>query len=543
MWSLVLIAEAVAGGPLAPIGSARPLVSDDLHALLPTRTDTAVAVGAWPREDGWRVSPVRAWLGGGERVALIGEVVRPDAEVLAVEARGIDGDGAVGPWVPLEETWREDTTRVASAELGGWWPAAQLRVADAIATSRFGWEMIVPLEDRAARADASEPVPPPLSSGLDALGVVTRSEWGASATTCSTPEDDWYRFAVHHTAGTQTYGGTVEGAVRALQAYALGSGEYCDIPYQFLVGYDGSLYEGRPLSYQSGATGGNNPGNIAVCFLGCYSGSACGSLSNDDTDGMIVSARALVDVLASDHAIAVSEDTLRGHRDWPDNSTNCPGDYVYARLDEVREPNAPYTATVVGWGFDGDDGTGLRIEQGTEIEVWIDARNDGTRDWTVGGTFLAPLPRDVASPYAGSGWPSPTRAATPSAPVSPGQTARLSFRLRGDTLGAGSVSFALVQEALTWFASAPYGGGPAEGTVIVPFEVVAPTEPRDTAPPDDTGPAGGGPAALPGERVAIGAGCGCAVAERGAGLPIGMMSVAALTMLAAARRRPPVAGA
>ena len=64
--------------------------------------------------------------------------------------------------------------------------------------------------------------------------------------------------AIHHTAGSQTYGGTVEGSVRALQAYAFSTGEYCDIPYQFLVGYDGSLWEGRPYDYYSGATGGGN---------------------------------------------------------------------------------------------------------------------------------------------------------------------------------------------------------------------------------------------------------------------------------------------
>jgi N-acetylmuramoyl-L-alanine amidase len=523
--SLLLIGLALAAPGPPPI--------DDLHALLPTRTDTAVAVGAWAREDGWSVSPARAWLGGGERVALIAEATR--AEPLAIEARGVDDDGAAGPWVPLEETWREDTTRVAAAELGGWWPAAQLRLADPGAVRRLGWEMIVPVEERADEPAVSEPVPPPLSSGLDALGVVTRGDWGASATTCTTTEDDWYRFAVHHTAGTQTYGGTVEGAVRALQAYSTGSGEYCDIPYQFLVGYDGSLYEGRPLTYLSGATYNNNPGNIAVCFLGCYSGSACGSLSNDDTDVMIVAARALVDVLAADHAISVSSDTLRGHRDWPDNSTNCPGDYVYARLDEVREPNAPYTATVVGWGFDGDDGTGLRIPQGSEVNVWIDARNDGSRDWTPGGTFLAPLPRDASAPYAGSGWPSATRAATPPATVGPGDTARFAFTLRGDALGAGAVSFALLQEGVTWFADAPYGGGPAEGAVTVSFEVVPPEQPDDAPDTDDGGGAGGEMAALPGEPFALAAGCGCAAAQPDP--PFGAVGLIALTTLAAARRR------
>ena len=77
-------------------------------------------------------------------------------------------------------------------------------------------------------------------------------------------------------------------AVKALQAYAQDSGGYCDIPYQFLVGHDGSLWEGRSLTYTSGATGGgNNDGNIAVSFLGCYHPSQQNTQTGRLTEAML----------------------------------------------------------------------------------------------------------------------------------------------------------------------------------------------------------------------------------------------------------------
>jgi MYXO-CTERM domain-containing protein len=516
-----------------------PLRRDDLHALLPTAADRPEEVHAWPGDEVGLLSPARAWLGGGTRVGLFAEASAPDAPPLTLWARGVDAAGEVGPWVPVTETWREGATRVGVADLGDWWPGAQLRVADADAARSLGWELLVPLEEQGETEPPTSP-PPPLSDGLEELGVVTRTEWGAEPTTCTSTEDDWYRFAIHHTAGTQTYGGTVEGAVRAHQAYSLGTGEYCDIPYQFLVGYDGSLYEGRPLQYRSGATGGdNNDGNIAVCFLGCYSGDACGSLGTDDTDIMIVAARALVDQLAEDHTIGVDEDSLRGHRDWPGNYTNCPGDYIYPRLGEVRAAEAPYTATVLGWSSDADGGTGLRLPRGEDVEVTLEVRNDGTRSWTpgpvgaAGSTFLAPVPRDTTTPYAGGGWPSPTRAAAPGAVVEPGQVGAFTFQLRGDTLGPGSVAFGFVHEQVTWFADLPYGGGPEDGAFSLAFEVVEPTG-------SDTGGEGPPGSRLPGTPMALDEeGCACGTVPRAERGGVGLVALLALGFVRRRRRREP----
>jgi endonuclease/exonuclease/phosphatase (EEP) superfamily protein YafD len=305
---------------------------------------------------------------------------------------------------------------------------------------------------------------------MEAIGVTSRDDWGADSTTCSTTEDDWYRMAIHHTAGGETYGGTVEGAVQALQAYAMGS-DYCDIPYQYLVGYDGSLWEGRELTYQSGATGGgNNDGNIAVCFLGCFDSGGCGSSYDTPPDTMIVSARLLIQTLAAEHSFVTDDDTMKGHRDWPGNSTACPGDLVYARLDELRETGAPFQASVVSASF--SEGVPVLLHPGEEVSLSVDLRNDGTETWT-SNTSLAPWPRDAASPLANETWVSTTRVAHPAADVAPGETGAFTFTVRGGEVGELSLPLALVEDGVTWFADIPWGGGPADGFLTLTVQVEA----------------------------------------------------------------------
>ena len=436
--------------------------------LLPQLVETAEDLDLdWASVGRWRYSSVRAWPEGGDRVGLL-LTVDPTARLL-VQARAVDETGVPGPWMAAEETWRGgDGQRVLVALLGDWSPAAQVRVRGLEGIEALGWAMHLP-----ASEEVGEPAParpPSVSAGLAAIGVVPRETWGATATTCTQTEDDWYRFAIHHTAGNQTSGGTVQGAVQALQAYAMGTGVYCDIPYQFLVGYDGSLWEGRPLDLYSGATGGgNNDGNIAICFLGCYDSSGCGDEGDEDTLAMIAAARLLAQTLAAQEATVTTPDTLKGHRDWPGNSTACPGDRVYARLDELMSATAHYQGTVVASSFDG----GAEVTLGETLSGWVQVRNDGLETWT-SNTRLATLPRDQDAPLAASSWIAPTRISAPELDTPPGETATFPLDLYGAELGSTELSLALVEEWVTWFGDQPVGGGPAEGAWLIPVEVRSP---------------------------------------------------------------------
>jgi N-acetylmuramoyl-L-alanine amidase len=469
----------------------------------------------------------------GTRVAMIVETT--DGGPATIYVRD------AGTWRLAPATWRSGGVAVHVLDLSAPTDTVRFRSPDASRISLVDWDLFTPTAGEPRRSGGlPPPTPGVLPSTLRDIGVISRSDWGADPTTCTSTEDDWYRMAIHHTAGSQTYGGTVQGAVQALQAYSLGTGEYCDIPYQFLVGYDGSLWEGRPYDYTSGATGGgNNDGNIAVSFLGCYHPTSC-STSHSVTDAMMTSGQLLVQTLVGMHAIPSDSDSIRGHRDWPGNSTACPGEWLYDRLDELRAPLGPdYAAALVGLTCAGA-GAELSLTTGTTGQCVLTVQNTGQASWTSGTTKLAPLPRDSASPLAASTWIEPARIATVGATVAPGETTAFTFDVYAPSAGDHTLSLTMLQELVTWFGD---DGGPADGSIAVVVHVVDPEVPPDSGdPPVDTAPldtsdppepAPTGPTGGPGQLTPLGTvGCGCS----SSGSPAAGTALAGLALLAVRRR-------
>ncbi len=458
----------------------------------------------------------------GSRVAMMVEATDDHSVVVEVSAGG--------PWRRVEERWHEGRVSVLTLDLSEPTDHLAFRTPHPERIAVVDWDLFAPTagEPRVSGA-APPPAPGVLPAELKAIGVVARGDWGADPTTCTTTEDDWYRMAIHHTAGSQTSGGTVQGAVRALQAYAFSTGEYCDIPYQFLVGYDGSLWEGRPYDYYSGATGGgNNDGNAAVCFLGCYHPTDCPT-SHPVTDAMMEQGQLLVQTLSALHSIPSNEDSIRGHRDWPDNSTACPGDWLYDRLDELREPlTAAFAGTPTALTCTPGDGDELTLLAGETGTCTLTVRNAGRSTWSPATTILAPIPRDVGSPLAAPSWLSDARVVGVSAATAPNADGSFVFEVLGPTAGSHVLSLGLVEEGATWFAD---DGGPADGAVAIGVTVADPDDSDDL---DDTS-AGGRRPTRPGEPVAFadGAGCGCGSAAASASAA----AAVAAALLAAARRR------
>lgn len=507
--------------------------------VLPERVDDlAIRASTWHDEGEYRVSTPEA--GQGTRVAALIDI--PDGgELPLVEARGRSGSD-VGPWLALAETFAAGTTRVAVVNLGATWDEAELRVsaADDARIGSLGWDLLTPTfpdAGKIARSGVVASFAAPLPAELLQIGVVDRASWGARPTGCTALEDDWYRMAIHHTAGNQTSGGTVMGEVQALQAYAQDSGIYCDTPYEFLVGFDGTLWEGRALAYASGATGGgNNDGNIAVCFLGCYHPSGCPNGAGDPaTDEMIDGAQLIVQTLVELHDIPSDDDSIRGHRDWPDNATACPGDYVHERLDELRAELAWYAGAEVARSHPA--GVPLVLQPGEQVEVWIDLQNTGGLSWEPGITLLGTTdPRDGESALAQPTWPASHRAATVDVEVLPGDVGRFAFTLVGGAPGEQTLSLGLVHEWVTWFADAPWGGGPGDDLLTLAVVVEAEATDSGTTSTDSTTTPGAHESfpsvSSPRRFEVLEGGCGCAA---GGGSPAAWGFVALLSVARRAR--------
>ncbi|MCB9595466.1 MAG: N-acetylmuramoyl-L-alanine amidase [Sandaracinaceae bacterium] len=325
--------------PAAPGGQRAAEFDEDLGDE--SLSIEAVAADFDP-EEGWLVSPVSAAFADGvRRVSTFVELV--DDGELAVEARGVREDGTHGEWTPLATSWAEPGMRVAFADIDVA-AGAQIRIreADLARLSVLRWSATMPAD---GEPDADPETDPDLGVGTEALiaslaplGIVERSAWGARATRCSSRDSARYRMAIHHTSSPST--GDVAARVRGFQAYHMDSRGWCDVGYHFLIGADGTIYEGRPLELLGAHVGGNNTGNVGIAFVGCFEPSNCSPAStwgpSTPSDAMIASASRLVAYLADEYGITPSASTIKGHRQHSGASTDCPGINVLDRMTEIR---------------------------------------------------------------------------------------------------------------------------------------------------------------------------------------------------------------
>jgi hypothetical protein len=298
----------------------------------------------WGREGDWLVSPLSPTVEGLTRVGVMIELVQPGPLPL-VQAQGFLDGAASGDWVRLEPTFSEDRLHVAVAPLTGPADAARLRVAlEGVDWVRvIQWSAVAAAQsDEPGLEEGTESNGGALSAPLQGLGVVSRAGWGARPTKCSSSNAAKARVAVHYTV---TPSDKPAVRVRAIQAYHMDSKGWCDIGYHFLVGLDGSLYEGRPAHLLGAHVAGHNTGSLGLSFIGCFHSSGCGDMGPvQPPTGMLDAGARLLAALAGEYAIALDAAHVKGHRDFSGADTDCPGDHLYARLGDVRATAAAWQA-------------------------------------------------------------------------------------------------------------------------------------------------------------------------------------------------------
>ncbi|MGO8993081.1 MAG: hypothetical protein ACLQVI_07120 [Polyangiaceae bacterium] len=116
---------------------------------------------------------------------------------------------------------------------------------------------------------------------------------------------------------------------------------------------------------------------------------------------------------------------------------------------------------------------GVTAVLGAVVSGSFHLSNTGTQSWISGTTKLAPIPRDVASPFADPSWLSTTRISTVASNVAPGGSGDFAVTLDANQTGTFDVEFGLVEEGVTWFADPTLGGGPPDGYLRVHLVVEA----------------------------------------------------------------------
>ena len=173
------------------------------------------------------------------------------------------------------------------------------------------------------------------SSGLTppscpAITVIPRSKWGRRSPNPNnmTPDPSKRSRIVIHHQGRSAIGAHLGDndrqftEMRRVEHGHMKKQGYGDVGYNFAIGAQGQIFEGRSLQYQGAHLEGANPGTIGILIIGNYSGklhmtpeaehSLCNLLKN----------------LAYAHGIALTRANVIGHTEGlpgGHGSTECPG--------------------------------------------------------------------------------------------------------------------------------------------------------------------------------------------------------------------------
>lgn len=319
------------------LGGVREAALDHEHQEMTVSGEEIMA--DWRAEGDWMVSPVLEAADGATRAGALLGLRDVGVALPEVEARVLEGGVPVGDWQPLLVTWNEEDQVVAIADLGGLGDGAELRVRTATAPgiSLMLWTAIIPdaatFDDAAPVEVADGVVTAELRSELSGLGIVSREEWGARATRCTSRDSSRTRFAIHHTV---TGSANPETQVRGIQRFHMDTRGWCDVGYHFLIGSDGRIFEARPLHLLGAHVANGNTGNVGISFVGCFHTSGCSGLgSATPSNAAIESAGRLLGTLSRLYGITLDRTHVRGHREHAGASTSCPGNNLFSRVGNL----------------------------------------------------------------------------------------------------------------------------------------------------------------------------------------------------------------
>lgn len=158
----------------------------------------------------------------------------------------------------------------------------------------------------------------------DCPRIITRAQWGSrAATTAVLPIRPAPFVVIHHTAGAAcTTEATCAQQMRNIQNQHMNTNGWADIGYNYLIGGDGNIYEGRGWGRQGAHAPGYNNQSVGVAFIGLFT-SALPTLNARNA------AQALINCGISLNHIRPAYWVI-GHRQG--SATACPGNALFENL-------------------------------------------------------------------------------------------------------------------------------------------------------------------------------------------------------------------
>ncbi|KAK2575090.1 hypothetical protein KPH14_008820 [Odynerus spinipes] len=161
------------------------------------------------------------------------------------------------------------------------------------------------------------------STATAAPNIISRQGWGARSPKTAIPalkENPPKYVIIHHsaTAGCTTQA-ICQARVRSFQNYHMDNKGWQDIGYNFLVGEDGNVYEGRGWGKHGAHSVQYNSKSIGICIIGNFVSSVPNPAAVRATQNLIAYGVA--------NGKIQSDYKLLGHRQTA--QTTCPGNSLY----------------------------------------------------------------------------------------------------------------------------------------------------------------------------------------------------------------------
>ena len=134
------------------------------------------------------------------------------------------------------------------------------------------------------------------------------------------------KITIHHTGEHAGLAGLSDREIiRRVENYHRNERKWAAIGYHFIIGKDGTVYEGRPATIQGAHVSGNNRHNLGISIMGDFQ-------SKLPTSAQLQSLTALTS--QQRRRYRVSPGNIYGHRDL--GQSVCPGDRLYAWMQSNK---------------------------------------------------------------------------------------------------------------------------------------------------------------------------------------------------------------
>ncbi|KAJ8955322.1 hypothetical protein NQ318_003415 [Aromia moschata] len=155
--------------------------------------------------------------------------------------------------------------------------------------------------------------------------IISRSSWGAksprSKLSLRVNPPPWV--VVHHSdTPSCTSRSACESRVKNIQSYHMDNRQWADIGYNFLIGGDGNIYEGRGWGVYGAHVPKYNSKSIGICLIGNFQASSPPSNQMEALKQLIECGEETGKLASNYHVI--------GHRQG--GSTTCPGNSLYNKI-------------------------------------------------------------------------------------------------------------------------------------------------------------------------------------------------------------------